>query len=188
MEKSAIGFTISDAVFCTGTPPKVPKGIFPSPLPRRMSKLSQAVLYCVAQLAARQGNGILQLPLVYASRHGELDRTHALFEEWSTYGEMSPAGFSLAVHNATASLLGLACNNHNFSTTLAAAENTIPMSVMEAALVSREYGTPCLLAYGDCHPELMATAQIVQYAEESNSPLPQTFKEMEETWLHRYHP
>ncbi len=178
-------YRIKAATFCYEVPASIPRGVFPNALPRRMSKLSKICLHCVSLLVQEQGESILQLPLVYASRHGELDRTHALFEEWRDYGEMSPAGFSLSVHNATASLLGLACHNQNNSTTLAAGPDSLAMGILEAAMICRS-GTDCLLLYGDCYPEPTAAALIVEQGE--SLPLPETLAELKAQWTKNCHP
>lgn len=177
-----IPLSILDAAFVEGESPRVPKGVFPMPLPRRLSSICTAALNCVAALVSRQGAGILQLPVVYASRYGELERTHALFEEWKEYGEMSPAGFSISVHNATASLLGLASHNQNNSTTLAAGQQTIGMGLLEAAMFSRESGTPCLMVYADGHPDLKAAALLVQHGGDKSIPLSFSFAGLIELW------
>ena len=153
-------YAIKAACFCTETPTAAPRGVFPCAPPRRLSNLSKACLFCVTQLIAECGPSVLQLPVVYASRYGELDRTHALFKEWEEYGEMSPAGFSLSVHNATASLLGMASHNQNNSTTLAAGEESLAMGVLEAAMLCKNGGS-CLLVYGDTYPELNAAALLI---------------------------
>lgn len=178
-------YRIKAADFCDEVPVSIPRGVFPNALPRRMSKLSKLCLLCVSRLVQKQGKEILQLPLVYASRHGELDRTHSLFEEWRDYGEMSPAGFSLSVHNATASLLGLASHNQNNSTTLAAGADTLAMGILEAAMICRS-GTDCLLLYGDCYPEPTAAALIVEQGEPHT--LPETLAEIQAQWTKNFHP
>ena len=178
-------YRIKAADFCDEVPVSIPRGVFPNALPRRMSKLSKLCLLCVSRLVQEQGKEILQLPLVYASRHGELDRTHSLFEEWRDYGEMSPAGFSLSVHNATASLLGLASHNQNNSTTLAAGADTLAMGILEAAMICRR-GTDCLLLYGDCYPKPTAAALIVEQGEPHT--LPETLAEIQAQWTKNFHP
>ena len=178
-------YAIKAACFCTETPTAVPRGVFPCAPPRRLSNLSKACLFCVTQLIAEWGASVLQLPVVYASRYGELDRTHALFKEWEEYGEMSPAGFSLSVHNATASLLGLASHNQNNSTTLAAGEESLAMGVLEAAMLCKNGGS-CLLVYGDTYPELNAAALLISAGD--NTPIPTSFKELQAIWNTNSHP
>ena len=179
MGKLNAPYAIKAVVFCTEAPGGIPRGVFPCAPPRRLSNLSKACLSCVVQLVAEYGDGILQLPVVYASRHGELERTHALFEEWREYGEMSPAGFSLSVHNATASLLGLASHNQNNSTTLAAGESSLAMGILEASMFCRN-GGDCLLVYGDTYPELNSAALLITSGD--STPLPSTFSELQTTW------
>ncbi len=185
MEALKAPYYIKAAVSSTEAPAAVPRGVFPSAPPRRMSLLSKACMTCVAQLVSRCGEHILQLPLVYASRYGELERTHALFEEWGEYGEMSPAGFSLSVHNATASLLGLASRNQNNSTTLAAGKNTLAMGLVEASMLCKE-GSDCLLVFGDTHPQLEAAALLIGNG--ALTDVPETLEELRTLWTTSFHP
>ncbi len=179
MVSLSIPYGISHAAFCDEAPAGIAKGVFPKPLPRRLSAMSKMCLYCVTQLVQQYGEQVLQLPLVYASRYGELERTHALFEEWRDYGEMSPAGFSLSVHNATASLIGLASHNQNNSTTLSAGPDTLTMGIIEAALLCRD-GSDCLLVYGDIYPTPSAAALVITQGK--TSPLPRNLSELRNTW------
>lgn len=157
-------------------PPMAP---LPKSLPRRMSRLSRAVLSCVSRVAAAVGEEVLQYPVVYASRYGEIARTLALFAEYAQYGEMSPAGFSVSVHNASASLLGLVSGNCNSSTTLSAGEDTLRMGVLEAAV--RCAASPCLLVYGDeqqMEQEAVCVLAAVIEADSVLRPLPGTPEEL----------
>lgn len=187
MASLSLPFRILGAAFNREAKPQIPKGAFPRPLPRRMSLLAQAALSCVARLSQEMGDYILQLPVIYASRYGELDRTHSLFQEWAEFGEMSPAGFSLSVHNATASLLGLACHNQNSSTTLAAGEQTLQMGLLEAIMISRESGL-CLFVYGDCYPELQAAAVVLEHQSGATYSLPDTLEALEQLWTSEFQP
>lgn len=157
-------------------PPMAP---LPKSLPRRMSRLSRAVLSCVSRLAAAVGSEALQYPVVYASRYGEIARTLSLFKEYGQYGEMSPAGFSVSVHNAPASLLGLATGNCNSSSTLAAGADSLRMGVMEAALLCRTQ--PCLLAFGDeqqMEREVVCAVAALIEADTQLRPLPKDVTEL----------
>lgn len=152
-----------------------PMAALPKTMPRRMSRLSRAVLSCVSRVAAAVGEQVLQYPVVYASRYGEIARTLALFAEYEQYGGMSPAGFSVSVHNAPASLLGLVTGNCQSSTTLAAGEESLRMGVLEAAL--RCVDSPCLLVYGDEQqmeqPVVNVLAAVIE-ADAVLRPLPDT--------------
>ncbi len=157
-------------------PPMAP---LPKTLPRRMSRLSRAVLSCVSRLAAVVGGEVLQYPVVYASRYGEIARTLNLLDEYEQYGEMSPAGFSVSVHNAPATLLSLVTGNCENSTTLAAGEDTLRMGMLEAAL--RCAGAPCLFVYGDEQQREQEAVSVVAAVIESDSvlrPLPCTVNEL----------
>ncbi len=156
-----------------------PMASLPKSLPRRMSRLSRAVLSCVSRVAAVVGEEVLQYPVVYASRYGEIARTLNLFAEYEQYGEMSPAGFSVSVHNAPASLLGLVTGNCDNSTTLAAGEDTLRMGMFEAALRSAD--GPCLFVYGDeqqMEQEVVSAVAVVLESHSVLRPLPHTVNEL----------
>lgn len=158
---------------------KAPMAPMPRALPRRMGRLSRAVLSCVSRLAEKLGAEVLQYPVVYASRYGEIARTLKLFEELTEYGEVSPAGFSVSVHNAAASLLGLASANCNSSSTLAAGADTLRMGVLEAVMNARTQ--PCLFVYGDeqqMEQECVQAVAAVIVADAQLRPLPQTIDEL----------
>ena len=157
-------------------PPMAP---MPKKLPRRLSRLSRAVLSCVSRVAAAAGPQALQYPVVYASRYGEIARTLALFAEYEEYHEMSPAGFSVSVHNTPASLLGLATANCNSSCTLAAGADSLRAAVLEAALLARS--GPCLLVYGDeqqmDREAVSAVAAVIEHDTQPR-PLPESITEI----------
>lgn len=158
---------------------RAPMAELPKSLPRRMSRLSRAVLSCVSRVAAVVGEEVFQYPVVYSSRYGEIGRTLALFAEFEEYGEMSPAGFSVSVHNAPASLLGLVTGNCNNSSTLAAGEDSLCAGVLEAALRSRS--GPCLLVYGDeqqMQQEAVCAVAAVVVSDAVLRPLPSNVQEL----------
>lgn len=158
---------------------RAPMAKFPKSLPRRLSRLSRAVLSCVSRVAAAVGDDAFQYPVVYSSRYGEIGRTLALFAEFEEYGEMSPAGFSVSVHNAPASLLGLVTGNCNNSSTLAAGADSLRAGMLEAALRSRS--GPCLLVYGDeqqMQQESVCAVAAVVVADTTLRTLPENIEEL----------
>ena len=77
--------------------------VIPALLRRRLSPIGRAVLSVILPLAETHG----AMPLVYVSRHGDLNRTLGLLEELAKNEPMSPTAFSLSVHNATAGLFSI---------------------------------------------------------------------------------
>lgn len=147
------------AIHCKLTAPACrtewPRGRAPLPqgwqAPRRMSAMCRAVLECAAESLQAAGLGPEEtdtLPVVFASRYSEFHRTMELLKEWKEYGDLSPAGFSLSVHNAPASVLSLAMKGHGSFSTVAAGEDTLRMGVLEAAMFAQTHGR-CLFLYAD---------------------------------------
>lgn len=77
--------------------------VIPAMLRRRLSPIGRAAVSVIMPLAQAHG----AMPLVYVSRHGDLNRTLGLLEELARGELMSPTAFSLSVHNATAGLFSI---------------------------------------------------------------------------------
>ncbi|WP_178130363.1 beta-ketoacyl synthase chain length factor [Reyranella sp. CPCC 100927] len=69
---------------------------------------------------------------VFASRHGEPDRTVEILQALTSGDLPSPASFSLSVHNALAGLLSVASRNHRGHTALAAGVDSFCYGLLEA--------------------------------------------------------
>lgn len=67
---------------------------------RRLSPFARRVVDCAWPLSQTMSN----MPVVFASRHGELSRSHALLQDLVSEQPLSPTAFGLSVHNA---LLGV---------------------------------------------------------------------------------
>lgn len=78
------------------------------------------------------------MPLVFASRHGDVDLTFSLLNDISNDESLSPTGFSLAVHNAVSGLFSIARKDKSATTAISAAENLIPFALLEAATQLQE--------------------------------------------------
>jgi hypothetical protein len=87
---------------------------------------------------------------VFASRHGELHRTVPMLRELAQAGELSPAEFSLSVHNAAAGIDGIVRADRSASVSIAAGEETFGYALLEAAVRWRtEPDRPILAVYAD---------------------------------------
>lgn len=95
---------------------------------------------------------------VFSSRHGEFDRTFRLLQALASEGEVSPAEFSLSVHNALAGLLSIAAGNRRGHTTIAAGRDSFGCALLEAAACLAEEPTVPVLAvhYDEPLPEVYA--------------------------------
>ncbi len=108
------------------------------------------------------------LPVVFASRWGEIGTTIDLMRQFHADGEMSPAGFSVSVHNAAPGAFSLFTRNRAGYTAIAARRRTLASGFLEALaqrtrtlFVYAEESTPAFYrpAFG---PEQEAVAVAVR--------------------------
>lgn len=117
----------------------------PTLLRRRVSAIGQSALR-----AAFQTRGPAAPRFVFCSRHGEFDRTHSLLQSIARNEPVSPADFSLSVHNALAGLLSIALRNASGHTAIAAGEDSLGYGLLEAATCLTESpGEKVLVVYFD---------------------------------------
>jgi hypothetical protein len=115
-------------------------------LRRRLGPLARMMLH-VARACAQ---GIPDLRLVFASRHGELGYTVALLRALAAGEPLSPTLFSLSVHNAAAGLLSTCRGDRAESTALVAGEETLGYALLEGhCQLAAEPEKPVLMVYGD---------------------------------------
>lgn len=122
----------------TDAAPKPDVSFVPAMERRRLTSVERAAL-SVAHRALREyssrlsSSPSLQLPVVFASRWGEIGTTLRLMEQMHAEGEMSPAGFSNSVHNAAPGHLSLLTGNKAPYTAIAAGADTYEMGLLEAS-------------------------------------------------------
>ena len=122
----------------------------PNLLRRRLTPIGQAALRAAWALPRLE-----DARFIFASRHGEFDRSLTMLQHLAAGENPSPADFSLGVHNALAGLLSIAARNQAGHTALAAGVDSFGFGLMEAAagLIERP-DQPSILVYFD--PELPA--------------------------------
>ncbi|MGF1700455.1 beta-ketoacyl synthase chain length factor [Photobacterium makurazakiensis] len=103
--------------------------LIPPMMRRRMSTLSKLALQ--AAISASKGQTIDYL--VFASRHGELNRTAKLLQGIMSGEDASPTAFSQSVHNTAAGLFTIATKQAIPVASLAAGEHTLHNALIEAA-------------------------------------------------------
>lgn len=107
----------------------------------------------IGQLAYAAGHGIRDASkarYIFASRHGEFGRTLSLLESIDHGEGVSPADFSLSVHNALMGLLSIWARNAHGHTTLASGTDSFACALIEAAaMLADDQTTPVLLVYYD---------------------------------------
>ena len=114
-------------------------------LRRRLSRLARGVFHCAQRLAPSG-----EVRVVFASRHGEADRTLGLLRDLAADMELSPALFSMSVHNAVVGLWSILKGNRAPATALAAGTETFGWGLVEAAgALAAEPGAPVLYLYAD---------------------------------------
>ena len=106
---------------------------------RRLSLVERAALHVAWKVFDGQdaADGVQvpdpgSVPVVFASRWGEIGTTLKLMSQMHSDGEMSPAGFSSSVHNAAPGAWSLFTKNRSPYTAIAARERTYEMGLLEA--------------------------------------------------------
>lgn len=132
---------------------------------RRLGRLARGMLHCAGRVCPEPGD----MRVVFASRHGEMERTVAVLGDLAQGAELSPTLFSLSVHNSVAGLWSILKENHGPSTALAAGAETFAWGLLEAlAAVEEDRSHPVLYVFGDDRlPEVyqpFAPADIVPHA------------------------
>lgn len=115
-------------------------------LRRRLSPLARMSLKvahdCAGDLAA--------VRFVYASRHGELERTTAMLEDLAAGESVSPTAFSMSVLNASAGLFSIARKDAAPTTAVSAADESFGFGLLEACLqLASHPRAPVLLVFAD---------------------------------------
>jgi hypothetical protein len=107
---------------------------------RRLSPVERAALHVSWKVFSETENDSSSpvriekatVPVVFASRWGEIGTTLKLMQQMHSEGEMSPAGFSSSVHNAAPGVWSLFTGNTAPYTAIAAREHTYDAGLMEA--------------------------------------------------------
>jgi hypothetical protein len=117
----------------------------PTLLRRRVSAIGQKALRAAFQLS-----GTASPRFVFCSRHGEFDRTVSLLRSIAAREPVSPADFSLSVHNALAGLLSIATRNPRGHTAIAAGPDSFGFGMLDGALcLATESDEKVLVVYFD---------------------------------------
>jgi hypothetical protein len=125
----------------------------PAMLRRRAGFLGKMALEVAYQCTA----GRTDIPTVFCSRHGEVVRAVELLTDLAQDAALSPTGFGLAVHNASAGLFSIARADRANHVALAAGSNTIEHAVIEACSLLADGASEVLLvAYENCLPPVFA--------------------------------
>lgn len=75
---------------------------------RRLSPFAKVAIHCALEASGEYQSDI---PCVFSSRHGDLQRTTKLIENIALNQDLSPTQFGLSVHNAAAGLFSIFTGN-----------------------------------------------------------------------------
>lgn len=126
-------------------------------LRRRLSPLGRTAL--ASAFACAKGEDSVRI--VYASRHGELERTTELLHSITESADLSPTTFGLSVLNANAGLYAMARHDKASCTAIAAGSESFTYGLIEAWTRAQEAGAPPVLyLYADAPaPPLFAPVE-----------------------------
>lgn len=97
---------------------------------RRIERLGRMAIQTACWCEQPDDGG--QVPLVFASRHGDVARSMELLNTLSADQPMSPTAFGLSVHNAIAALYSIARGHRGNYLALAAGRATVETACIEA--------------------------------------------------------
>ena len=117
----------------TAETPKPDVSFVPPLERRRLTGVERAALSVAWQVKTDA-----ELPVVFASRWGEIGVTLKLMRQFHEDGEMSPAGFSASVHNAAPGAFSLLTKNHAPYTAIAARDRSLEAGLLETLVLRRE--------------------------------------------------
>lgn len=136
----------------------------PAMFRRKLSPLGRMLFYTANSLGDK--SPLNKAPLVFASRHGELDLSISLINSGLNALPCSPAKFSMSVHNSPIGLFSIQNRNTRPSTAVSAGRRTLEMGITEALCTAEEYGD-ALLIYAD----LPLSEDYKNYVDENEFPV-----------------
>ncbi|MCL1124606.1 beta-ketoacyl synthase chain length factor [Shewanella surugensis] len=142
---------------------------------RRLSPLTKILL-----AAAFQAQPPSQCRSIFASQHGEINRTMSLLNDITHKNSLSPTSFSQSVHNTASGIFSILTHNQAASTAIAAGSSSLSQAFIEAYGLLHENAEPILLVYGDepvpaifkefnCQPEWPIAMAFVLTKQSSNT-------------------
>lgn len=128
----------------------------PAATRRRLSSYAKTLLSAVFDIIERVP-AAAQVPVVLASRHGDLRRTIDLLQELVKGEPLSPTQFCLSVNNAVLGQLSMLTNNGSAMTTVGAGPDSFAYAWLEGITQLAESPT-VLILYADEQPPEPYTA------------------------------
>ena len=128
---------------------------------RRAGPLDRALADVVAEAIAQANVDPATVPVVIGSSIGEAVTMIGLLDAmWRRHEPMSPADFTMSVHNAASGLISISNKNRGMTTSLAADEDTPAAALLEGIGLALTRNTPVVVACAD-EP---APPSLVQHA------------------------
>jgi len=113
---------------------------------RRLTPLARIALHLAQECSADLPN----VRVVFASRHGEVNRTHLMLQDIANEQQVSPTVFGTSVHNAVVGVLSLLRQDRSAATAIAAGESTFIHGLLQAVVdLVAEPDAPVLFIYAD---------------------------------------
>jgi hypothetical protein len=117
---------------------------------RRASPLDRALADTVAAAMLQAGVDVTTVPVIVGSSIGEAATMIGLLDEmWRHHHPMSPADFTMSVHNAASGLISISNKNRGMTTSLAADHDTPAAALLEGIGLVLAHGGPVVVACGD---------------------------------------
>lgn len=90
------------------------------------------------------------VPIVFCSRHGEVDRSVTMLSDLAHNQPLSPTSFGLSVHNAVGGLFSIARTERANHIAMAAGQSSVEHGVIEACGLLADGESAVLLVVYDC--------------------------------------
>lgn len=116
---------------------------------RRMPVLAKQIYGISDNLA------LAPMPTVYASKNAELNRTIKLIRQYG--GDLSPANFSMSVHNAIPGLLSVISTDNSPYTVIDSMSGVLEMAIVEAIGLLSEHSCIRVVYFEEVTPELFTS-------------------------------
>jgi len=112
---------------------------------RRLSALARATLSVIWRVVEPG----VQLPMIFASEHGEIVSTHRMLSAIARQEAVSPTAFSHSVHNALAGQASILRHDPSPVRSIAAGLDSLPCAVLEASMLLAQGAPQVLLVAAD---------------------------------------
>lgn len=120
--------------------------IIPAGLRRRLGAYGRIAVSCGLSLTTEGDSSI-----VFCSRYGDMELAARLLDDLAQHSPLSPAGFSLSVHNAVPGVMDLARQSRAGHTAIAGGAQSLSAGIIEAwTRLSEAHGGTVSLVYTDC--------------------------------------